>query len=127
MGYLSAFSEALATLQSQQVEEDGLRDLKRQTDSLESPTPEGQAPSLQAWLLKYDIDKYLHVVLLHDRLDQLDAHDLSSFMKYPEEIGAGLRRYLSKVANHCTSLSDFTEGMTLLVMGGLGRGYALGL
>ena len=126
MGYLSAFSEALATLQSQQVEEDGLRDLKRQTDSLESPTPEGQAPSLQAWLLKYDIDKYLHVVLLHDRLDQLDAHDLSSFMKYPEEIGAGLRRYLSKVANHCTSLSDFTEGMTLLVMGGLGRGYALG-
>ena len=126
MGYLPAFSEALATLQARQVEEDGLWELKKQSTSLKPPTPDGKVPPLQAWLLKYDINKYLHIVVLPDRLDQLDAHDLSSFMQYPEEIGTNLGKYLSKVANHCTLLSDFTEGMTLLVVGGLGRSYALG-
>ena len=125
MGYLPAFSEALATLQSQQVEEDGLWELKEQSTSLEPPTPDGKVPPLQDWLLKYDINKYLHVVLLHDRLDWLEAQDLSSLMEYPEGIGTSLKEYLKKVTNYCTSLPDFTEGMTLLVMGGLGRGYAL--
>ena len=125
MSYLPAFSAALAELQARQVEEEGLQELKGQSFSLEPPAPDGQVPPLRAWLLKYDINKYLHVVLLDDRLDQLNVQGLSSFMEYPEEIGTSLRKYLSKVATHCTSLPDFTEGITLLIMGGLGRGYAL--
>ena len=48
------------------------------------------------------------------------------FMEYPQETMAGLNDYLFKTANYCMSLPDFEEGMTLLVMGGLGRGFALG-
>jgi len=126
MGYLQTFADALANRQARQVEREGLWELKGETDSLEPPVPDGKVPSLHAWLLKYDINKYLHVVLLHDRMDWLDAQGLSSFMEYPEELRAGLEEYLSKASSHCRSLPDFAEGMTLLVMGGLGRGFALG-
>jgi len=67
MGYLQAFAEALSRRQARQVEREALRELKRETESFESPVPDRMVPSLHAWLLKYDINKYLHVVLLHDR------------------------------------------------------------
>lgn len=126
MGYLQAFEKALANLQMRQVERDGLWELKEKTNSLEPPVPDGKVPSLHAWMLKYDINKYLHVVLLHDRMEWLFAQGLSSFMEYPEELRVGLEEYLRKVSSHCRSLPDSAEGMTLLVMGGLGRGFALG-
>ena len=126
MGYLSAFSKELATHQARQVETDGLRELKGEADSLPPPKPDGSVPSLHAWLLKYDIDKYLHVVLLHDRLDRLDAEGLSSVMEIPDEQWAGLEKYLNQVSSHCKSLPEFAEGMTLLVIGGLGRNFAQG-
>lgn len=125
-GYLQAFSRALAVRQSRHVNRDGLREIKQESDALKIPDPDGHIPSLHAWLFKYDIDKYLHLVLLHDRIDLLDAHDLSSFMKYPEELRSGLEQYLSQISGYCRSLPGFAEGMTLLVMGGLGRGFALG-
>jgi hypothetical protein len=126
MGYLQAFGDALGTHQARQIEKDGLWELKNQAESRVPREPDGQVPSLHAWLLKYDINKYLHVILLHDRLDWLEEQGLSSFMKYSEAHRASLEEYLSKVSNHCRVLPDFAEGMTLLVIGGLGRGFALG-
>ncbi len=126
MGYLQSFSDLLAARQARQVEKDGLWELKGDTESLNPPAyDEGPMPSLHAWLLKYDTNKYLHVVLLHDRLDWLDEQGLSSALEYPEPVRAGLERYLSKVTAYCRALPGFAEGMTLLVMGGLGRGFML--
>ena len=127
MGYLQAFSDLLAARQAHQVEKDGLWELKDDTESLTPPSPdEGPMPSLHAWLLKYDTNKYLHVALLHDRLDWLDEQGLSSALEYPEPVRAGLEKYLGKVTAYCRTLPGFAEGMTLLVMGGLGRGFMLG-
>jgi hypothetical protein len=126
MGYLGLFGGALGNRQAYQVEEDGLRELKNNTTSVSPPTSHGgPMPSLHAWLLKYDINKYLHVVLLHDRLDWIDEQGLSSFMEYPEPLRAGLEKYLNMVAEYCHGLPDYVEGMTLLVFGGLGRGFSL--
>ena len=126
-GSLQMFSDALAALQARQTERDGLRELKEKTESLQPPAPDGKdPPSLFGWLLKYDINKYLHVLLLNDRLDKLEAHGLSSFMEYSQEEMAGLEEYIGQVSGYCQSLPDFAEGMTLVVMGGLGRGFFLG-
>ncbi|MDD2685855.1 MAG: hypothetical protein PHY62_06840 [Gallionella sp.] len=127
MGYLQAFGDVLAAHQARQIEKDGLRELKNDAESLTPPLADGgPMPSLHAWLLKYDTNKYLHVVLLHDRLDWLDEQGLSSALEYPEPVRAGLERYLSQVTAYCKALPGFAEGMTLLVMGGLGRGFMLG-
>ena len=128
MGYLPAFSRALAAYQAKEVEVEVFKKLKLENhiSSLKPPKFDEKTPPLHAWLLKYDINKYIHVVLLHDRLDLLEPYDLSGFMKYPQEMMEGLNNYLCKTANYCMSLPDCEEGMTLLVMGGLGRGFALG-
>ena len=123
MGYLASFSNALAAYQTNQVEMEGLRELKKGSESLTPPAHDGPTPALGSFQLKYDINKYLHVVLLHDRLDHVHTQGLASFAEYSEEMRTGLEKYLSKVANHCKSLSDFSEGMTLLVVCGLGRGF----
>jgi len=126
MGYLRVFGDALAARQADQVERDSLWELKSDTTSIPPPTFDGgPMPSLHVWLLKYGTNKYLHVVLLHDRLDWLDEQGLSSFMEYPEPVRAGLEKYLNMVAEYCQGLPDYVEGMTLLVFGGLGRGFSL--
>lgn len=125
LGYLRAFGSALGSIQAQQIEKDGLWELKHEAESLEPPAPDDHVPSLHGWLLKYDVDKYLNVVLLHDRVERVEEDGLSSIMEYPETYRAGLEAYLIKIANYCGTQSSFAEGMTLVVMGGLGRGFAL--
>ena len=125
MGYLQAFADALGAHQARQAEE-GLSELKNDKESLLPPSPEtGPIPSFHQWLLKYDINKYVHVVLLHDHLEWLNEQGFSSFMEYPEEMRLGLEKHLNKVAKHCQAQPDYAEGMSLLVMGGLGRGFSL--
>lgn len=127
MGYLGKFCRAIEAFQAQQVEMYGLRELKKDIGPLNPPAPDGQVPTLHGWLRKYDIDKYLHVVLIHDRLNALEREGFNSFLQYSEEVNAALREHLDKIAHYCASLPDFAEGTTLLVLGGLGRGFALSL
>jgi hypothetical protein len=76
--------------------------------------------------LHYDRDKYLHVVLLHDHLEWLDEHGLSDPLTYPESMRASLEDYLQNVAEQTRALPDCSQGMTMIVIGGLGRGFMLG-
>ncbi len=124
-GYLPQFSRALAALQAQQVEEDGLRDLRPDAELLEPPAPDEEVPFHHEWLLRHDGNKYLHVILIHDRLDLLETQGLSSDATYPPAMERGLSEYISKIANRCASSPDFGGGATLLVMGGLGRSFWL--
>ncbi len=126
-GLVKGFTNALAERQARQVERDGLFELR--DDVLPYPPPPhsgGPMPSLHGWLLKYDSNKYLHVVLLHDRPDLIAAEGLSCFMQYSEPEKKGLQKYLNDVGNLCKSLQDCDEGMTIVILGGLGRGFMLG-
>ncbi len=125
LGALKVSTRILAGIQAEQVKEEGLLELRNETHLLELPKPDKEMPLMHSMLLRYDLNKYLHVVLLHDNLDDLDTQGLSSMMQYPEELMSGLSEYLNRVALHCQGLPDFAEGMTLVVMGGLGRGFAL--
>jgi len=84
-------------------------------------------PSLHGWLLRYDLNKYIHIVLLHDQLHWLEEQGLTSFLQYPEPLRANLEGYLTDAARRCQQWPDCREGMTMIVMGGLGRGFGLGL
>ena len=127
LNFLSEFSQALAIHQAHQVEHYGLLELTRTSESLTVPVPARKTPPFPSVLLKYEIGKYINVVLLHDHMDRLDTHGLTSVMEYPEQQRAALEKYLTRVERHCRSLPDFTDGITLLVFCGLGRGVSLGL
>ena len=127
MGYLPAFEQALARSQGRELENVGLRELKEKAVSIPPPPLEGERVSLHSWLLSYDQNKYIHVVLLHDKLQWLDDEGLANPLTYPEPMRASLDRYLQTVAERTHVRSDCSQGMTLVVIGGLGRGVALGL
>ena len=124
---LPGFSEALRETQARQFQQDVILKLRGHVDFIDVPEPDGTTPPLHTVLYKHDINKYLHVVLLHDRLDGLHAQGLSSSMDYPQAMETGLRTYLRKVADYCLSELGCAEGTTLLVLGGLGRGFSLPL
>ena len=125
MGYLSAFTSELADYQAGQVQMYGFRELKKNNDSLNLPSSDEWTPPLHDWLFKYDIDKYLHLVLLQDPLTELDAENLTSLLEYSTRTEADLKKYLDKVANYCISRPDFSAGMTLLIIGGIGRDFTM--
>ena len=125
-GHLSAFSDALTARQAKQLEKDALSEIKKDSESLQLPSPHEKPlpPPFHSWLLRYDLNKYIHIVLLHDNLDWLEEEGFSSILEYPEVLRKGLEKYLNEVAIFCKSKSDYADGMTLVVMGGLGRGFS---
>ena len=124
-GYLEEFSRALKSLQKDQIDTLDFQGFEMDTKDLKPPDHHGDLPSFDAWLLKYDIDKYLNLVLLHDRLDELDEQGLTCPMTYLPETEMSLRSYLYDSARCCAALEGFSEGTTILVIGGLGRGIRL--
>ena len=124
-GYLDVFSRALRSLQKEQIDTLDFRGLEMDKMVLNPPDHRVGLPSFDACLLKYDIDKYLHLVLLHDRLDELDEKGLTCPMTYPPETEMSLRSYLYDSARYCATLEGFSEGTTILVIGGFGRGIRL--
>jgi len=127
LGCLGAFEKVMGGHQAQQIERNVFWEIKDKTISIDLPPPDdGPIPSMHAWLLKYDNNKYLHVVLLHDRLDMLKEEGFAGFLQYPEPVQDGLEKYVRKIASECQSEVCFSDGMTLFVLGGLGRGFALG-
>ena len=126
-GLLSRFAIALAELQARQVYEDGLLELRSQVESLPlSETADRTLPALHSRLFRYDVDKYLHVVLLHDYLPALLREGLAGHFQYPDELNEGLQSYLQETARSTIEMAERAEGTTLLLLGGLGRGAALG-
>lgn len=127
LGYLAMFERVLGEHQAHQIQRNVFWEIKDKSMSIDPSQPDdGPIPSMHAWLLKYDNNKYLHVVLLHDRLDMLKEEGFAGFLQYPEPVQDSLEKYVSKIAGQCQSESDFSDGMTLFVLGGLGRGFGLG-
>jgi hypothetical protein len=123
--FLDQFAEVLSTIQVEQLEKEGLFELRKDVQSVAPPKPSTRTPSLHSMLLKYDIDKYIHVILIHDDLGELLKEGLASFKQFNQKLKDGLGKYISDVAAYCKRQSDFEEGLTFVVMGGLGRGYML--
>ena len=90
------------------------------------PEPDSQIPSIHSCLGRYDIDKFIHIVLLHDRLDHAENQGLVSMMQYSSQLNENLTDYLQKIANYCRTFPGVRSGTMLIVMGGIGRGFMLG-
>ena len=123
-GYIREFSTALDLFQASQIAT-GLRELEADSELLDPIAPDGNVPSINSWLLKYDTNKFIHVVLLHGHMNKLYKCGLGSHLEYTLEEESDLHKYLNDVSLKCRSFPEFTEGITLVIVGGLGRGIKL--
>ena len=126
-GHLSAFADVLAEYQFQEVHRELSRELQPFKPLENIPSPNGKVPSRHSLVIKYDTDKFLHVILIHERLEWIESQGFAGRSNYPRARAENLRRYIRNVTNWCRSQPGFQEGTTLYVLGGLGGGTVLEL
>ena len=132
LDHLNEFATAIADYQMGQIKKEVLPRIQLKVgknnfqNQLVPPKPDSQIPSIHSCVGTYDIDKFIHIVLLHDRLDHAEYQGLDSMMQYSDELNENLTDYLQKISNYGRSLPEFRSGTTLIVMGGIGRGFMLG-
>ena len=122
-----AFAKILAVCQHNEVQSMLHQDLHDDADPIAVPSvplPK-DLPALSPWLLRYDTDKYLHVVLLHDRFDRNSIDDLSRPTRFDEGSVTALHSYVRDIAKAYLSLPRCLTGFTLIIVGGLGHSYLL--
>ena len=124
---LSAFADVLAEYQFQEVHRQLSRECRPFKPLENIPGRKGTEPSRHSLVIKYDIDKFLHVILIHERLEWIESQGFAGRSNYPRAGADNLRRYVRNVTDWCRSQPGFQEGTTLYVMGGLGGGTFLEL
>ena len=126
-GYLNQFNESLSKYQSKQIVNELNKHFQPEPDkfkkiqTINQPKLDSYLPPFYRFLYKFDIDKYLQVVLLHDILDMAKDYSLDRNIEYPEEVIENLNRHLWMLSKHLgTKLVH-----TLFIIGGIGRGILL--
>ncbi|MFC1620540.1 hypothetical protein ACFL45_11435 [Candidatus Neomarinimicrobiota bacterium] len=126
LGHLPAFQKTLRKGQVDQVVQEAFFELKKDAVSLDPPEPEVKPKvDLTGWLLKYDTNKYLHLVFLPDQLDQIEEQGLDSYLKYSDEQRVSLTKYVEHISTYCKNQPDYSEGITIFILAGIGRGVGL--
>ena len=108
-GILQTFAQLLASYQTYQIEVEGLRPLDI-VESLNSVSSDLLDLPIQDWLLKVDLNRYLHVVFLQYPLEPLNNDGLDSLITYPEETEKSLFDYLNQTVDHCLALPGNNDG-----------------
>ena len=125
--HLDAFAKTLAAYQAHEIESLLKQELANgaQPIALPSVPLPKDLPRLSPWLIEYDTDKYLHVVLLHDRLDGESVDDLTCATRFSDGSVAAVHCYIREIAERSLSLPSCHTDDTLIIVGGLGHSWVL--
>ena len=121
------FLKSLSDVQAMQIETKCFGKYELRLDVLEGVSDRKASPLLLDWVLTYDVGKFLHVVLLQDPLNMFDEAGLCGIVEYGDDVLKSINKRVKEVRTYCGSLREFDEGTTLVVLGGLGRGFKLTL
>lgn len=123
-GCFDMFCNAIARYQSSQILRKCLQSAEIEIDSVSQKLQKEKSRECESWLFKYDIDKYLHVVYIPDYCKTMPDTGVSGMFNISEKQLNTLRNHVAIVASHCRGLTNFSEGTTIIVLGGVGRGSA---
>ena len=125
-GALRAFEEVLRRRQKALLFGEALRFSAGVVDlSRDLPPSSIDTKRLSEAAVRFDEGRFAHIVLLHDDGTSVLAEGLTAFNRPPETFCEKLRGYLQRCAKQFSNLPEYVGGMTLIVLGGVGRGFAL--
>ena len=75
--------------------------------------------------VQFDTGRYVHLVLLHDDCEEVLREGITSFKEPPQKFLEKFNTYLYAVATQFSAKPDYISGITVIVTGGLGRGFRL--
>ena len=84
--------------------------------------PEDVGNGIQDLVGRFDEGGYVHVIYIADALDEVRADGLLS----THNVGGAIDSRVDAVAQEYAARDDYQRGLTLLVHGGVGRGFAAG-
>lgn len=121
LGLLASFTERLVHKQALLTER-CLAELGESVTSTELPSSHAMLPSLQSWLLRRDSNHFIHVVLLNDDLQACVKDGWGVDIQFSEQSSDTLDSFLEFHAAKYRRAPQFQRGITLIVLGGVGRG-----
>lgn len=121
------FSSLLTALQDRAVDE-GLKRLEGEPDDSRDilPLPEDAQLATQT-LCQFDRGKFAHVILCQDSILELSKTGFTGVQNFSDEGKACLLGHLKTSAQILSSRPGYSGGLTVLVVGGLGRSFAFAL
>jgi Holliday junction resolvase len=127
-GLVGQFGAALGRYQTQKLIREVLPGLRAGAAAADVPEPTSSSvPGLSSMATKLKSGRVLHVVLLHDHLDGILINGLLKPVPIEHELVEGLNAYISDSISAIRSVDQGQEGDTLLVLGGIGREWRIGL
>jgi hypothetical protein len=121
----ASFEHVLRGMQSGALLGEALRFSKGLTDASRAlPRSSIDEKRLSQVAVRFDEGKFAHVVLLHDDCQAVLDDGLTSMNRLPEAFAKKVAAYLESCAKQLSSSSGYMGGMTLIVLGGGGRGFA---
>lgn len=77
------------------------------------------ASNIVGMICRFDIGAYAHILFVQDRIDEVASEGFRSIRNVSPEV----RRLAADGVTAIEALPDFRTGMTIIVFGGLGRGF----
>ncbi len=123
---LAPFEHVLRRMQSDLLLGEAVRFSKGLKDVSKSLPPSSiDDKRLSQVAVRFDEGKFAHIVLLHDSCEEVLNEGLTTMNSPPERFAKKLASYLEGCAKAFASSSGYVGGVTLVAMGGIGRGFAL--
>jgi hypothetical protein len=125
-GSLDQYQQNLAAKQASKVFNEGRIGVK--AEIMENPAlppiPDGM-PITAHEILKFDHGKYAHVVFLPDSVSAFRETQVTGLLDLLSD-GSGVVEFCESCALEITKHPEFTGGLTVAVVGGLGRAFTFG-
>ena len=125
LGKIPALNSALRMRQLHDTVAEATRDLQI-TDSENQVLPKlGNVPPkvLSQAAFRFDHDKHLHLVMLHDELDSVCNNGIDN--PWQPSSRDAIARHIEMSAAALAAQSDYTGGLTILITAGVGRAYQI--
>ncbi len=82
-----------------------------------------QSQSFADKIIRFDTDKYAHIVLVHENIGECRRDGIGSIRDNLLPKGSLISKYITEMSKRIHNSTTCTTGLTLVIFGGLGRGF----
>jgi hypothetical protein len=128
VGKIEAYERALFTRQANQLFVDGLTGLDATHVAVDNlaPLPNG-TPATAQEVVRFDVGKFAHVIFFEDRLLEFREDGITGVLDLVKGYGGTIVDHVGQCARQIANRRDYQAGLTIAVVGGLGRSFVFGV
>jgi hypothetical protein len=128
LGKVEEYQRALSTQQINQLFVDGLENLRAERVEIpDLPALPPNSPAKVQEVAKFDDGKFTHIIFFEDRVLDFPKDGVGGVLDLVGEPGDLIVQHTQRCAELLADRRDYRGGLTIAVVGGLGRAFVFGL